>query len=83
MTTQALCSDHRHEQLLPAEKLALTVASAQADRGDSVPPNTATALLLTIDRLEHELAHAHWGGLECNRQSGALPGLTADSGRPA
>jgi hypothetical protein len=37
--------------LLPAERLAVSVATAQAGRGDSVPPNTATALLLILKRL--------------------------------
>jgi len=62
------CSEYPLEQMQPAEKLAYTVANAQAERGDNVPPNTAAALLLTIRRMEHELRHAHWGGLECDLQ---------------
>ena len=37
--------------LLPAEKMVLTVAKAQASRGDSVPPNTAMMLIMAIERL--------------------------------
>ena len=37
--------------LLPAEKMALTIASAQVRRGDAVPPNTATMLVMALERL--------------------------------
>lgn len=64
------CSSHPLAQLLPAERMVYTVAKAQAERGDSVPPNTVTVLLLAIQRMEHELRHAHWGGLECDNENG-------------
>jgi hypothetical protein len=38
-------------RLRPAESMALTVARAQSERGDDVPPNTAAVLVMTIDRL--------------------------------
>jgi hypothetical protein len=38
-------------ELLPAENTAFTAARALAGRGDSVAPNTAMALVLTIERL--------------------------------
>jgi hypothetical protein len=47
-------AEREHLYLLPAEKLARTVATAQVQRGDSVPPNTAGALLLAIERLTGE-----------------------------
>lgn len=37
--------------LLPAESMALTVARAQTERGEAVPPNTATVLVLALNRL--------------------------------
>lgn len=37
--------------LHPAENMALTVARGQVSRGESVPPNTATMLVLALDRL--------------------------------
>lgn len=37
--------------LIPAERLALTVARAQLERGDNPPPNITTVLVMTIDRL--------------------------------
>ena len=43
--------DRPMTHLQPAEHMALTVARAQAGRGDAVPPNTAAMLVLTIDRL--------------------------------
>lgn len=39
------------QALLPVESMALTIAKAQSDRGDSVPPNTAAILIMTIQRL--------------------------------
>jgi len=62
----AKCSERYQALLEPAEKLALTVASAQAGRGDSVPPNTAAVLVVATERLEHALAHAREAGLECD-----------------
>jgi hypothetical protein len=60
------CSQHQLEQLRPDERLAHTVATRQAERGDRTGPNIVGALLLTIERMAHELGHAHWGGLECD-----------------
>ncbi len=37
--------------LIPAERLALTVARAQLERGDNPPVNITTVLVMTIDRL--------------------------------
>jgi hypothetical protein len=37
--------------LIPAERLALTVARAQIERGDNPPVNITTVLVMTIDRL--------------------------------
>jgi hypothetical protein len=37
--------------LIPAERLVLTVARAQLERGDNPPINITTALVMTIDRL--------------------------------
>lgn len=37
--------------LIPAERLALTVARAQIERGDNPPANVTTVLVMTIDRL--------------------------------
>lgn len=67
------CSGHKGEHLQPAEKMAVTVATAQTRRGESVPPNTATVLLMTIDRLEHQVAHAACGALECDDDSDPWP----------
>lgn len=39
-------------RLLPAEKLALTVALAQVRRGESPQPNTATLCVLALARLQ-------------------------------
>lgn len=39
------------EPLIPAERLALTVARAQLERGDNPPVNITTVLVMTIDRL--------------------------------
>lgn len=38
-------------KLLPAENMALTVARAQVERGDEVPPNTTAMLVMILDRL--------------------------------
>jgi hypothetical protein len=43
-----------YRQLAPAERLAVTVASAQLARGENPPVNTTAALLLTIKRLTGE-----------------------------
>jgi hypothetical protein len=37
--------------LIPAERIALTVARAQLERGDNPPVNITTVLVMTIDRL--------------------------------
>lgn len=37
--------------LIPAERLAFTVARAQIERGENPPVNITTALVMTIDRL--------------------------------
>jgi hypothetical protein len=37
--------------LIPAERIALTVARAQIERGDNPPVNITTVLVMTIDRL--------------------------------
>jgi hypothetical protein len=37
--------------LEPAESMALTVAAAQAGRGDPVPPNTAYAVIVPLRRI--------------------------------
>jgi hypothetical protein len=37
--------------LIPAERLALTVARRQLERGDNPPPNITTVLVMAIDRL--------------------------------
>jgi hypothetical protein len=37
--------------LIPAERLALTVARARLERGDSPPPSITAILVMTIDRL--------------------------------
>jgi len=58
--------------LIPAERLALTVARRQLERGDNPPLNITTALVMTIDRLLEEMRTAraaqspertvtHWG----------------------
>ena len=39
------------DELLPAEKMALTVALAQVRRGDDPPPNTALVCVLALARL--------------------------------
>lgn len=62
----AKCGERYLTYLEPAERLALDVASAQAKRGDSVPPNTATMLIIAIERLEHALAHTMDGALVCD-----------------
>jgi hypothetical protein len=49
-----LASARRAVQLEPAERLAVTVASAQLARGENPPVNTTAALLLTIKRLTGE-----------------------------
>lgn len=41
-------------KLLPAEKMALTVALAQVNRGDEVPPNTTAVLVFALDRIVKE-----------------------------
>jgi len=41
--------------LEPVESMVLSVARQQVGRGDAVPPNTASVLVLTIDRLVAEL----------------------------
>lgn len=38
-------------ELLPAEDMALTVARAQAERGEPVTPNVAVVLVMALDRL--------------------------------
>jgi hypothetical protein len=51
------CNTRRHNVneveggLLPVESMTLTVAKAQIKRGDEVPPNTTTMLVMTIERL--------------------------------
>ena len=35
----------------PAENMALTVALAQIERGDEVPPNTTAVLVWALDRI--------------------------------
>ena len=37
--------------LEPAESMALTVALAQIERGDEVPPNTTAVLVWALDRI--------------------------------
>jgi hypothetical protein len=37
--------------LIPAERVALTVARAQLERGDTVTANIAAVLVMTVDRL--------------------------------
>jgi hypothetical protein len=37
--------------LLPAERIAVTVAQAQALRGDPITPNVACVLLMAVERL--------------------------------
>lgn len=37
--------------LLPAENIALTIAAAQLRRGETLTPNVATMLVLTLERL--------------------------------
>lgn len=37
--------------LIPAERLALTVARAQVERGESPTPNIAAVLVMALDRL--------------------------------
>lgn len=44
-------TDKTEEALLPAEQIAVTVATSQVRRGVSVTPNVAGMLLLTIERL--------------------------------
>lgn len=63
------CSDHALGQLRPSEKLTFSLATEQVSRGNGLLPGTATALLLIIQRLEHQLAHAHHGGIDCDNQS--------------
>ena len=46
--SEPLTSEH---DLLPAERIALTVALAQVQRGDPVPPNTAAVCVLALARL--------------------------------
>ena len=41
----------RSPELEPAECMALTIALAQIERGDEVPPNTTAVLVLALDRL--------------------------------
>ena len=45
-------SDRRF--LLPAESMALTIALAQVERGDEVPPNTTAVLIWALDRITRE-----------------------------
>lgn len=51
-----------HAALLPAERIALTIAQAQIQRGDNPEINVTTALLLTIERLSADLAAAEARG---------------------
>ena len=37
--------------LLPAEKMVLTIARAQIERGDEVPPSTTAFLVLALERI--------------------------------
>jgi hypothetical protein len=60
------CGERYQAYLDPAEKMAMTVATAQVRRGDSVPPNTAAMLIIAVERLEHALAHAMDAALECD-----------------
>lgn len=62
------CGKHTFEQLLPAERTAYEVARMEAERGGHVSPGVVNALLAAIQRLEHDVAHGHWGDLECDQQ---------------
>lgn len=45
--------------LLLAENMVITIAKAQAGRGDTVPPNTAMALVITAERLGGRATELH------------------------
>lgn len=59
--------------LLPAERIALTVALAQVKRGEPPAPNTATMCVLA-------LARAH-GVYDWTKESGALNAIDASEGK--
>lgn len=63
------CTDHGLECLTEAEYEAFGVADSLADSPESyVRGLLVRRLMATIERLEHELAHARWGGLECDQR---------------
>jgi len=55
-----------HAALLPAEKIAVTIAQAQIERGENPQINVTTALLLAVERLSAEVDRlcAHCNGRE-------------------
>lgn len=55
--------------LYPAESIALTVARAQTERGEAVPRNTATMLVMALDRLT---GGKDWTATECARCEGPV-----------
>jgi hypothetical protein len=63
---QPTCENHALERLEPAEQIAYEVARMEAERGGHVSPGVVKALLAAIQRLEHRVAHAEWGMLECD-----------------
>ena len=50
--------------LIPGERIALTVARRQLERGDNPPINITTVLVMAIDRLLEELRAAKQAGAE-------------------
>ena len=45
------CALPYRPMLEPAENMALTIALAQIDRGEEVPPNTTAVLIFALDRI--------------------------------
>lgn len=74
------CADHALECLTGDEDDAFGTADLLADSPASyVPGMVVRALMETIERLEHQVAHARWGALECDQRE-RYPAITPDAG---
>lgn len=63
--------------LLPAERMALTVALAQVGRGESPPPNTAAVIVMALARLA-DASPIPW----CKTHDDYIPIIDSSGGEP-